>query len=69
MEVTKFMGKMHYNQIPKIFLPSFRNFSLHICTPLAMLYLTNSTFQKHFMLKPINRFELLDQKYGMHYLE
>ena len=24
MEVAKFMGKMHNNQLPKVFLPSFR---------------------------------------------
>ena len=63
------MGKMHNNQIPKIFYHHFERFQQHIRSPLAMLYLTNSTFQKHCMLKPINRFELLDQKYGMHYLE
>ena len=44
-------------------------FQQHIRTPLAMLYLTNSTFQKLCMLKPINQFELLDQKYGIHYFE
>ena len=27
MEVVKFMGKMHSNQIPKIFLPLFRKIS------------------------------------------
>ena len=27
MEVAKFMGKMHNNQIPKVFLPSFRKIS------------------------------------------
>ena len=28
MEVAKFMGKMHNNQIPKVFLPSFRKISV-----------------------------------------
>ena len=28
MEVAKFMDKMHYNQIPKIFLPSLRKISV-----------------------------------------
>ena len=27
MEVAKFMGKMYNNQIPKVFLPSFRKIS------------------------------------------
>ena len=27
MEVAKFMGKMHNNQLPKVFLPSFRKIS------------------------------------------
>ena len=33
MEVAKFMGKMHNNQISKVFLPSFRKISAtHSCT-------------------------------------
>ena len=67
LEVAKFMGEMHHNQIPKIFYHYFERFQQHIRTPLAMLYLTNSTFQKHCILNPINQFELLDQHYGMHY--
>ena len=55
MEVAKFMGKMHNNRISKNFLSSFVDtFQQHIRTPLLMLYLTNSTFQKHCMLKLIN---------------
>ena len=57
MEVAKFMGKMHNNQIPSFFYHYLERFQQHIHTPLTMLYLTSSTFQKHCMLKLINRFE------------
>ena len=51
------MGKMHTNQTQKNFYRYLERFQQHIRTPLAMLYLTNSTFQKHSKLEPINRFE------------